>query len=90
MSPSACSTLRYAQYRQDHRPEQSRGIKSNPSKNQLFWSVEPADVNLSLPGGGNRANVKYPSRRLIAEGFKFPLGVTGAVRKVMQDRRKAQ
>lgn len=37
-------------------------------------------------GGGNRGNVKYSSRRLIAEGFIFPLGVTGAVRKIIQDR----
>jgi len=41
-------------------------------------------------GVGNRGDVKYSSGRLIAEGFKFPLGVTGAVRKVIRDRRDVQ
>lgn len=41
-------------------------------------------------GGGNRGDVRYSSGRLIAEGFNFTLGVTGAVRKVILDRRNVQ
>jgi hypothetical protein len=37
-----------------------------------------------------RGDVRHLWRRLIAEGIKFPVGVTGAVRKVIQDRREAQ
>ncbi|MCG2679940.1 MAG: hypothetical protein L6455_08230 [Kiritimatiellae bacterium] len=41
-------------------------------------------------GVGNRGDVKCSSGRLFAEGFRFPLGVTEAVRKIIQDRREAQ
>jgi nucleoside-diphosphate-sugar epimerase len=35
---------------------------------------------------GNSGAVRYSSRRLVAEGFKFELGVTGAVRQIILDR----
>lgn len=37
-------------------------------------------------GVGNRGDIKYSSARLIAEGFKFTLGITGAINKIIHDR----
>ena len=34
-------------------------------------------------GVGNRGDVRYSSEKLISEGFKFPLGVEGTVRKIV-------
>jgi len=36
-----------------------------------------------LRGIGNRGDVRYSSERLISEGFKFNLGVEGAVKKII-------
>jgi nucleoside-diphosphate-sugar epimerase len=36
--------------------------------------------------GGNSGAVRYSSRRLLAEGFEFSLGVAGAVRQIILDR----
>jgi nucleoside-diphosphate-sugar epimerase len=36
--------------------------------------------------GGNSGAVRYSSKRLVAEGFEFSLGVAGAVRQIILDR----
>lgn len=53
-------------------------------------SAIPYFIRRLWHGGGNRGDVRYSSGRLIAEGFRFTLGVTGAVRKVIRDRRDVQ
>lgn len=40
-------------------------------------------------GRGNRGDVRYSSRRLLEAGFSFPLGVKGAVWRIMSERNAA-
>jgi hypothetical protein len=36
-----------------------------------------------IRGVGNRGDVRYSSAKLIAEGFKFSLGVNGCVKRII-------
>lgn len=46
--------------------------------------IVPHTLRKLWRGRGNRGDVRYSSEKLISEGFKFPLGVKGAVKQIIK------